>query len=73
MYTPETEKSRESQFFFVKKLKLPLKNIFLKIFLLVKPKYWGKFISATGVSPKWVKSRRRRRGKKKEEKKEKSC
>ena len=29
------------------------------------PKYWGKFISATGVSPKWVKCRRHRKRKEK--------
>ena len=39
---------------------------FLKCFFLVMPKYWGKQISHTGDSPKWVKSKRRRE---KEEKK----
>ena len=28
------------------------------------PKYWGKIISHTGVSPKWVNSKRRKRKKK---------
>ena len=33
------------------------------------PNYWEKKLSATGVSPKWVKSRRGRRKKEKKEKK----
>ena len=33
---------------------------------LVMPKYWGKFLH-TGVSPKWVKSKRRREKKEEEE------
>ena len=33
------------------------------IYLLVMPKYWGKQISASGVSPKYFKSKRQRKRK----------
>ena len=40
------------------------------IFLLVMPKYGGGGISASGVSPKWVKSKRRKRRRKKRKERE---
>ena len=49
--------------FFVKKYRIY--HIFFMTFLLVMPKYCGNKFSASGVSPKWVKSNERR--KKKEE------
>ena len=40
-----------------------------RIYLLVMPKYLGNKFSASGVSPKWVKSNRRKRKQKKRERK----
>ena len=47
------------------KTNITKKNLFFFLFLLVMTKYGGNKISALGVSPKLVKSRRHRKRKKK--------
>ena len=47
-------------------LAMKRRNFFVWIYLLVLPKYWGNKISDSGVSPKWVKSKRQKRKEKRE-------
>ena len=44
----KSQKIARKSFFFRKKYKLPKKNIFFCIYLLVMPKYWGKQIFTHG-------------------------
>ena len=62
--TKKTRKKKEKKI--ILKNKLPKK---IEIFLLVIPKHWGGNFAATGVSPKWVKSRRHRKKKKRRKEK----
>ena len=50
----KSRKTPKNQLFCCKKIKITIN--FKCICLLVMPKYWGKKFSASGVSPKWVKS-----------------
>ena len=51
-----SRKMRENHFFSHKKIKITSKNIFFRYSFQLYQNIGGKFISVTGVSPKWVKS-----------------